>query len=209
MTPNDPNTTMLRHTVRISIFCRPVLVLNLSYEPIQVTTVRRALMLYWKDKVTLEETAEGEIRTMKSTLPEPSVIRLRRYIPHFHQRGNVFRHLLRHYPRLRCQYCERDLRPEEVTWDHIVPRSRGGQSRWSNLAIACSSCNHFKGNRLPEEVGLKLNLDPRRIPRQQLFFYIRWLGILDERWGKYIYYDRHASREIRAATPQEDPLFSL
>ena len=185
------------HTVRTPVLRRPVLVLNLSYEPFQVTTVRRAVLLYWKEKVTIEEIGDGELHTVNQSLPVPSVVRLRRYVPRFHQRGNIFRRLLRHYPQLRCQYCERELTPDEVTWDHIVPRSRGGQSRWSNLAIACSSCNHYKGNRLPEEAGLKLFLDPRRIPRRQLFFYIRWLGLLDERWGKYIYYDRIPGREMR------------
>ncbi len=172
---------------------RPVLVLNISYEPIQITTVRRAFILCLKGRATLEEATDGYLRTASEKYPIPSVIRLRRYIPHFNQRGNIFRRLIRHYPRLRCQYCDRELDPQEITWDHIIPRSRGGPSRWSNLAIACPDCNHFKGNRLPEEAGLRLTVDPRRIPRRQLFFYIRWLGILDERWRKYIYYEHYAS----------------
>ncbi len=168
---------------------RPVLVLNLSFEPIHVTTVRRALVLVWKNRATVEEVGDGEIHTPSRVFPMPSVIRLRRYVPYTAQRSYFYRKLLRHYPHLRCQYCERVVAAHEVTWDHIVPRSRGGPTRWDNLAIACADCNRYKGNRLPEEAGLRLRLDPRRIPRKQLIFYLRWLGLLDEKWRKYIYYE--------------------
>ncbi len=179
---------------RQPVWRRPVLVLNLSYEPIHVTSVRRALVLVWKERATVEEVGAGEIRTPSRSYAVPSVIRLRRYVPHHAQRSYFYRRLLQHYPRLRCQYCERPLRPEEVTWDHIVPRSRGGSSRWDNLAIACPDCNTYKANRLPEEAGLRLRLDPRRIPKKQLFFYLRWLGLLDEKWRKYVYFEEMHGR---------------
>ncbi len=181
--------------------------LNLSYDPLNVTIVKKALVLYLKNKVTIEEYGEGVIRTPSKEYPVPSVIRLKRYVNIISRRGHAFRSLLKHYMKTKCMYCGKEISIQEMTWDHIVPRSRGGSSRWDNLAIACSYCNALKGNKLPEELGLQLQLDPRRIPKKHLLFYLRWLGLLDEKWRPYIYYELYQSKTL-VIQDESDRVFS-
>ncbi|MCI0612129.1 HNH endonuclease, partial [bacterium] len=80
------------------------------------------------------------------------------------------------------------LKSQEVTLDHILPKSRGGVSSWENLAACCSKCNVRKGSRLPEEAGLKLLRDPRNGSSFHFLHLLRHYGSVDEKWRKYLFY---------------------
>ena len=131
-----------------------VLVLNASYEPINVCTVRRAAVLVLKAKAEVLEHGSGELRSERFALERPAVIRLVTYvrIPRDAHRRRITRKAVLARDSWTCQYC--GSRKPGLTVDHVVPRSRGGKSVWENIVASCASCNRRKGNRLPREVEM-------------------------------------------------------
>jgi 5-methylcytosine-specific restriction endonuclease McrA len=138
-----------------------VLVLNASYEPINVCTVRRATVLVLKARAEIIEKGEGALHSERLELERPCVIRLVRYvrIPRDVHRRKITRKAVLARDAYTCQYCGREA--HGLTVDHVVPRSRGGASVWENIVASCAPCNRKKGNRLPREVAMH----PRSRPR--------------------------------------------
>jgi len=168
-----------------SLIYKPVLVINASYEPLEITSVRDALKKLVTRKAVMEIEHDREVyRGMHL----PSVIRLveLRRVPHHGTRLTKKNLLLRdHY---RCQYCGERFKAEHLTLDHVTPQSRGGPSSWENLVMACRPCNHRKGNKTPDEAGMTLRHKPRRLTIHTSKHIMRWMGMEeDERWGKYLY----------------------
>ena len=123
-----------------------VLVLNASYEPLNVTTVRRASVLVFKGKAEVIEKLDRPLSSATRTFPWPHVIRLVTYVrvPRAVQR-KISRRALFARDGWRCVYCGDGH--GRLTLDHVVPRSRGGESIWENVVTACAPCNHRKGDR--------------------------------------------------------------
>src|SRR5215472_4877840 len=123
----------------------PVLVLNASYEPINVCAARRALVLVLKGVAMTEEENGHFLHSARVAMRLPSVIRLLEYrrIPHQSRALSRKNILLR--DRNTCQYCATVLPSSELTLDHVIPRSRGGASTWENLVACCHPCNRRKG----------------------------------------------------------------
>jgi 5-methylcytosine-specific restriction endonuclease McrA len=136
-----------------------VLVLNASYEPINVCTVRRATVLLLKDKAEMLEQSHLDLHWVNGSLPRPNVIRLVNYVRL--PRGSGARKITRRAVFARdgweCQYCGSRA---SLTVDHVIPRSKGGDSTWDNIVASCAPCNRRKGDRLPHQV----NMHPRRRP---------------------------------------------
>src|SRR5580698_7827532 len=151
---------------------QPVLVLNASYEPINVCAARRAIVLVLKGVA---------VRV-------PSVIRLLEYrrIPHQSRALSRKNILLR--DRNTCQYCSTALPSGELTLDHVIPRSRGGLSTWENLVACCHSCNRRKGNQLPHEANMKPSREPRSFNLHTSRHIMRLMGHSDDKWRKYLFY---------------------
>ncbi|MBK6431977.1 MAG: HNH endonuclease [Anaerolineae bacterium] len=165
-----------------------VLVLNASYEPLSVVSVRRAIVLLLKEKAELVEAAEAYLRAEQQAFRVPLVIRLVCYvrIP-MHLSLPLSRRTVISRDHYTCQYCGCQFGRSDLTLDHVVPRSRGGATAWENVVAACRGCNQRKGNRTPDEAGYALLSVPRR-PR-----YIA-LTLLNEyspghhsSWQKYLY----------------------
>ena len=137
-----------------------VLVLNATYEPINVCTVRRAVVLLLKEKAELLERGRMELRSENSTLARPVVIRLITYVrvPRDAHRRKITRRAVFARASWTCQYCGSR---SNLTVDHVIPRSKGGASSWENIVASCAPCNRRKGDRLPRQVGMH----PRRAPR--------------------------------------------
>lgn len=165
-----------------------VLVLNASYEPVHICNVRRAVIMIFKGLAVMEEPALFVLRSVRSTFPAPSVIRLVHFvhIPFRKKLASKNNILIR--DRYVCQYCGKPLKSHEITLDHIVPKSRGGESNWENLATCCPRCNVKKGSKLPEEAGLKLIKDPRNGSSYHFIHLLRHYGSVDEKWRKYLFY---------------------
>ncbi len=167
---------------------RPVLVLNASYEPIHVCVARRALVLLLKGVAIPEEVTPYEVRSANASIPLPSVIRLVEFRkipqqPRALSRKNIF--LRDGYT---CQYCGRTLPAKELTLDHVIPRSRGGTTSWENLVTCCIECNNKKGNRTPEEAGMRLARPPRPFTLHTSRHLLRALAQADHQWRKYVFY---------------------
>src|SRR5216110_2061042 len=147
-----------------------VLVLNASYEPLNVCSVRRAHVLVWKGKAEVLEQLDVPLHSATSTYPWPHVIRLVTYVrvPRGVKR-KISRRALFARDGWRCVYC--GTMSGRLTLDHVVPRSRGGDSVWENVVTSCAPCNLRKGNRSLEEAGLVLPSPPRP-PASVLFIHL-------------------------------------
>lgn len=171
-----------------SVMQAPVLVLNATYEPINITAVRRALVLVMKGVARTEEENHSVVHSGKQTWYVPSVIRLLEYrrIP-FQTRALSRKNILLR-DRNACQFCGRVFPSSELTLDHVIPRSRGGHSTWDNLVACCHACNNRKGDRLPEEAGLRLIRPPRPFTLHTSRQLMRMLGRSEEKWRKYLFF---------------------
>lgn len=163
-----------------------VLVLNASFEPLNVVSVRRAVILLLKDKAELVEAVEAVLRAEHVSVRTPSVIRLVSYvrIP-YRMRIPVSRRGVLARDRFMCQYCGLTPGRNALTIDHVVPRSRGGPKRWENLVAACARCNRRKGGRSPDEAGMKLLAMPHS-PRYVALAFVSHDGGPDG-WRKYLH----------------------
>lgn len=159
-----------------------MLVLNSSYEPLNVCSVRRAHVLVFKGKAEVIEVADRPLRSATKSWPWPHVIRLLTYVrvPRAVQR-RISRRALFARDGWRCQYCGSTGR---LTLDHVVPRSRGGDSVWENVVASCAPCNHRKGDRLPEEAQMHPQVRPRA-PAPSLFITLAATHVPD-RWLPYL-----------------------
>ncbi len=167
---------------------RPVLVLNASYEPINVCAARRALILVLKGVASAEECSPHHVRSARSAFRLPSVIRLLEYRRIPHQARALSRKNILMRDRYTCQYCQRTLPSSELTLDHVIPRSRAGETSWENLVACCHHCNNRKGNRTPEEAGMKLARQPRPFSLHTNRHLLRLLARSDAQWRKYLFY---------------------
>ena len=116
----------------------------------------------------------------------PSVIRLLEYRRIPHQTRALSRKNILMRDRYTCQYCLRTPPGVELTLDHVIPRSRAGETTWENLVACCHSCNNRKGNRTPEEAGMKLARAPRPFSLHTSRHLMRLLGKSDDQWRKYL-----------------------
>jgi 5-methylcytosine-specific restriction endonuclease McrA len=138
-----------------------VLVLNASYEPLNVCTVRRALVLLLKEKAEMLERGDDVLRSETMRIDRPEVIRLVSFVrvPRDIHRRRITRKAVLARDGWTCQYCGSDK--PTLTVDHVIPRSRGGESVWENIVASCAPCNRKKGNRLPHEIRMHPKHNPR------------------------------------------------
>ena len=163
------------------------LLLNTTFEPLAVVSWRKAVALLFLEKVEVIREYDWEIRSVSTCMKLPSVIRLLRFVRNKHlnvrfSRKNVF---------LRddhtCQYCGERFEPRYLTCDHIMPKSRGGTTEWTNIVTSCVYCNLRKGDKLPEEVDML----PRRKPARPSGFHVLMLNLgvkaLPDYWRDYVF----------------------
>ncbi len=138
-----------------------VLVLNASYEPINVCNVRRATVLVLKERAEVIERGEGALHSERLVFRRPCVIRLIRYVrvPRDAHRRKITRKAVLARDAWTCQYC--GSQSGGLTVDHVIPRSRGGESVWENIVASCAPCNRKKANLTPREA----RMHPRSRPR--------------------------------------------
>lgn len=162
------------------------MLLNATYEPICFVSIKRAVILVLKNKAEIVEQAEGTrkgVRAENVTLPFPVVIRLVSYVRQpYRKHIPLTRRTLLARDNHTCQYCGNTDRT--LTLDHVVPRSRGGRTEWTNIVAACGPCNRRKGNKLTAEA----RMFPRVTPTRPAYSYIVLLGQArdNEVWQRYI-----------------------
>lgn len=172
-----------------------VLVLNASYEPINVCTVRRAIVLILKSKAEVLDEHDIELHSERSSITRPSVIRLRAYvrIPYQSLQRRITRRAVFARDGWECQYCGRR---GSLTMDHVVPRSKGGDTSWENVVACCATCNRRKGDRSVSQSGMKLRTHPRP-PHSTIFIHVAQPTI-PAQWLPYV----PASPAVRSDEPE-------
>lgn len=136
----------------------PVLVLNQNYEPLNISRVRRAVVLLLRGKAEAVENGLGVIHTASYSLAIPSVIRIVYMVKRPHLGRKLTRIEVLRRDQFTCQYCGKETR--ELTLDHVIPRHKGGRHIWENVVSACIRCNGRKAGRTPKEAGMKLVRQP-------------------------------------------------
>jgi 5-methylcytosine-specific restriction endonuclease McrA len=160
-----------------------VLVLNATYEPINVCTVRRATVLLLKDKAEVLEHSRTELHWASGSIPRPVVIRLVSYVrlPRDSHKRKITRRAVFARDEWQCQYCGART---SLTVDHVIPRSKGGGSGWDNIVASCAPCNRRKGDRLPHQI----DMHPQRRPRTPgpLIFIQLASPTIPSTWRRYL-----------------------
>ena len=183
-----------------------VLLLNQTYEPLGTVSVARAVIMTFKDTVTVEEfDGDRVLRSARESFRIPSVIRRRIYINIRQRREAAGMKRTRIYMRdkFRCQYCGVRKTASELTLDHILPRSRGGDNSPRNVVTACVACNGRKGNRTPSEARMPLLTSQTalrvKLERVVLCHYAEARA----EWRKYLFMDVYDDRDIREQVERE------
>ena len=180
---------------------RPTLVLNRNWQPLNIANVARALVLLWNESARVVDPAdyqtytwedwsrlrphEGDqfIQAVRFRLRLPEVVTLSEYdrLPTAavtFSRRNIFKR-----DHFTCQYCGVQPGSEELTLDHVVPRSQGGESRWDNCVLACLECNKRKADRTPQQAGMRLKHKPVQ-PKWNPLYALHDVRI--ESWSKFV-----------------------
>jgi 5-methylcytosine-specific restriction endonuclease McrA len=140
---------------------KPVLVLDSSYRPIKQISWKKAMTLYFQEKIeVIKEYEDTWIRSPRKKFKLPSVIRLIDYIFRLPWGIRLTRTNLYIRDKGQCQYCSKKLNKGRFTLDHVIPKSKGGKTDWNNLVVSCEKCNIKKGDQSLKEVGYSLNQKP-------------------------------------------------
>ncbi|MCU1448122.1 MAG: endonuclease [Acidimicrobiales bacterium] len=157
------------------------LVLNATFEPLSVVSVRRAVVLVLKEKAEVLHATDQELHSERAAFAVPSVIRLTYFVKvPFRARAALNRRAVFARDGHRCQYCGASA--ENI--DHVVPRSRGGEHVWENVVAACRPCNTKKEDRFLHEVGLALRRQPAA--PKELTWIIVAVGTVHPHWEPYL-----------------------
>ena len=180
---------------------RPTLVLNRNWQPVNVATVARALVMVWSDTARVVDPSDYQlydwndwaslvptedqafVQAVSQRIRVPEVVTLTEFnrLPSTtvaFSRRNIFKR-----DRMACQYCGKRLKSDEATIDHVTPRSHGGGSTWENCVLACVRCNHSKADRTPQKAGMKLLTQPKQPSWNPIYsqYSVRY-----ESWSKFI-----------------------
>jgi len=159
------------------------LVLNQNYEPLTICDVRRAIVLNYLGKAEiLCKLEEKRVKTVYRSFDYPSIVRLAFFVRVPYKKIILSRKNILRRDNHRCQFCGVS---SNLTIDHIIPKSRGGEDSWENLITACIKCNNKKGNKTLDEVNMKLLSIPRK--PSHITFIKNFAGDIDERWKPYLF----------------------
>ncbi|HTW86111.1 MAG TPA: HNH endonuclease [Candidatus Sulfotelmatobacter sp.] len=161
-----------------------VLVLNFTYEALNITSFQRAVKLIFSGKAEIVHRRDAFIKSTSYEMKLPSIIRMLYYIKRPMQKVALTKKNVLLRDDYTCQYC--GIKGERMmTVDHVVPRSKGGPSTWENLVCACMRCNNRKNNRTPEHANMLLKRKPKA-PK-----YIPWIRVkrntLPGEWKKFLF----------------------
>jgi len=164
------------------------LLLTQGYEPVKIIPWQRAMTLLVLDKVDIVEEYDAEIRATSLIIKVPAVVRLRKAFrrhakPVKFSRVNIYAR-----DGYRCQYCGTKCTIDGLTYDHVLPRSRGGRTSWDNIVSCCYACNSKKANRTPAEAHMALRMTPARptwVPAVQIRVSAK---SVPDAWRDYVYW---------------------
>lgn len=164
------------------------LVLNQGYEPHRIVSWQRAVTMLFSGIVEIVEEYDEDIRSVSITIKMPAVVRLLRWVGR--KKSVKFSRInVATRDDFRCQYCGTKHPLKKLNYDHVVPRSQGGKTTWTNIVMACYPCNDVKRNRTPAQAKMKLRnkpMKPRDLP--VVIFRIDPQATLPEQWVNWTYW---------------------
>ncbi len=166
-----------------------VLLLNITYEPLRIINWKKAITLLCLGKIEVIEEYGRDIHSVSFTIKLPSVVRLLRMVkrpksPVKFSRQNIYAR-----DRYKCQYCGCRASTEDLTYDHVIPKSRGGKTEWENIVSCCIDCNRKKGGRTPAESSMRLVRKPSRptwVPAIRITIGFKKIP---QTWRDYLYWN--------------------
>ncbi len=166
------------------------LLLNSTYEPLRVISWQRAITLLWLGKAEVVRSYERELRAGTGRGRMPAVVRLLRFVRRKGPEVSFSRRNIFARDEFACQYCNRRQEPGRLTYDHVVPRSQGGKTEWTNIVTCCAECNRKKGGRTPDQAGMRL-FKPARRPEHMPHFLRVTIGVKNtpESWRDFLYWN--------------------
>jgi len=174
------------------------LILNASYEPINIISWKRALNLLCLEKVEVLAEHDREIRSVSFTIKLPSVLRLLKYVKirKKFQRVKFSRANIYARDHHTCQYCGEKCGAEDLTFDHVVPIVMGGTKTWENIVTCCVTCNHRKGGRTPQKADMRLIRQPKEPEWIPSLLHIT-IGFRNapQAWRDYLYWNIELERD--------------
>lgn len=166
-----------------------VLLLNITYEPLKVINWKRAIIMLTLGKVEVIEEYNREIHSVSFSIKLPAVVRLLRFVKRPETPVRFCRQNIYIRDDYKCQYCGRKRPPGQLTWDHVLPRARGGKTEWENIVTCCIVCNRKKGGRIPSEASMSLIRRPSK-PEWLPVLRIRLsLKYTPQSWRDYLYWN--------------------
>lgn len=170
-----------------------VLVLNNNYQPLNITNVRRAVVMLCLGKAHTVEADSKVFRSERLAVEMPTVVRLNHFVRRPLPELRASRRSIFARDEHSCQYCGEPR--GALTIDHVIPRDQGGGTDWKNLVCCCTKCNNKKGNRTPAQAGLRLVQEPRRPKYLPYISYTKFMqACRNPAWRDYLapYGDGHA-----------------
>ena len=192
---NGPRTTVNVALPTRALEQCPALILNadyrpLSYLPLSIWSWQEAVKAIFRGTVSVVYEYEREISSPSQRMKLPSVLVMKEYVPEKRtptfSRFNVF--LRDHW---KCQYCGDKFRTQALTFDHVIPRAKGGETTWQNIVAACQCCNATKGSKLPSECNMHPLHEPRQPSIHELEAYAQKFppNFLHKEWEDFLYWD--------------------
>ena len=160
-----------------------VLVLNANYSPMTVCTAKRAISLYFLNKIDVLSNYDDKISSPSLSLNLPSVIKIKTYIKNNNMAVEISRKNILARDGYKCQYC--GTQSKALTVDHVIPKFRNGLDSWENLVAACKNCNQIKGEKTPEEAKMPLLKKPKRPNR--IHYFQRLFKKKQADWRPYLF----------------------
>ena len=164
------------------------LVLSQGFEPVKIVSWQRAITLLFLGKAEVIEEYDRDIKTTSVVIKIPAVVRLlnafrRHKKPVKFSRINIYGR-----DKYTCQYCGVKHSIGDLTYDHIVPRSHGGKTTWTNIATCCKNCNRRKANRTPEQAGMRLLKTPVQPTATPVLVVAVSRESVPDAWRDYMYW---------------------
>lgn len=166
-----------------------VLLLNITYEPLKIINWKKAITMLCLEKVEVLEEYSREIHSVSFTVKLPSVVRLLKLVKRPKSPVKFSRQNIYSRDRYKCQYCGERGPTEDLTYDHVHPKSRGGKTEWENIVTCCFDCNRKKGGRTPREASMKLIRKPARptwVPAIRITIGFKYVP---DTWRDYLYWN--------------------
>lgn len=169
---------------------RRTLLLNASFEPLKIISWQRAIALWFEEKVEiLESYVDFTLKSQSITMQCPAVVRLVTFVKCHRNKVKFSRANVFGRDKHKCQYCGSAPGTEELTYDHVLPRSKGGRTEWTNIATCCIDCNKKKADRTPEQAKMKLLSTPRKPDLRPESVIRMTLPVTPDEWLNYLYWN--------------------